>query len=226
MSLITRLRSHCSAEDHNPPESPYGQSSMMAGSSSRHSSPKHTTGSASSQRRGVGNSRKPPQFPHRLSARASNRLCRSVFTRFNRVCGTAPATLKKLVLIRLLLGMLFLLHDRSRSPTRSKKPRLEISAPGVIAAVISCGECASCESSPSLTARDADSQLVHAAALPGSDFKLQFELTRLRSLRRNPRFLPAIGLDGRRLCLIPRQNAVRSGALAQTHGLRAGEPLF
>src|SRR5689334_10381368 len=65
-----------------------------------------------------------------------------------------------------------------------------------------------------------------AAALSRSDFILQFELTRRRPLRRNPRFLPAIRFDRRRLRLVPGKYAMRSGALAQTHGLRAGEPLF
>ena len=200
----------------------------MAGSSNTHSSPKHTTGSVSSQRRAGGNSRKPPQFPHRLSARASNRLCRSVFTRLNRVCGAAPVALKRFVSIRLLLSMLLLVYDsRRRALTRHQKPKLDSQLSKNVSRRDFCGERAACEKPPSLTARDADCQLVHAAAaFSGSDFVLQFELTRRRSLRRNPRFVPAIRFDRRRLRLVPGKHAMRSATLAQTHGLRAGEPLF
>jgi iron complex outermembrane receptor protein len=55
---------------------------------------------------------------------------------------------------------------------------------------------------------------------------LELELSGRSAPRRNSRFLPAVCLDGRRLSLVPGKNALRSGPLAQAHGLRTREPLF
>jgi len=196
----------------------------MAGSSNTHSSPKHTTGSVSSQRRAGGNSRKPPQFPHRLSHRASNRLCRVRLERRNSVRGAGPAELKRFVLIR--LSMLFLVHDSLWEPAPSSS-KLGVSVQSVMAAAISAAGARLVKALRADRAAARTYQLVHAAAaLPRSDFIFQFELTRRRPLRRNPGFLPAIRFDRRRLRLVPGKHAMRSGTLAQTHGLRAGEPLF
>jgi len=196
----------------------------MAGSSNTHSSPKHTTGSVSSQRRAVGNSRKPPQFPHRLSHRASNRLCRVRLERRNSVRGAGPAELKRFVLIR--LSMLFLC-TRFALGAGAQQPKQGVSVQSVMAAAISAADARLVKALRADRAAARTYQLIHAAAaLPRSDFIFQFELTRRSPLRRNPGFLPAIRFDRRRLRLVPGKHAMRSGTLAQTHGLRAGEPLF